>query len=75
MENHALVASPDAKPGDPADASVEVIEPRQKLTKKLVRHLGLQGEVQALSVWLRFSHAEKSTVELSILEAACQHMC
>ncbi|MFJ8307960.1 MULTISPECIES: hypothetical protein [unclassified Streptomyces] len=53
---------------------MEVIEPRKKLAKNLVRHVGVQGQLQALIVWPRFSHTKKGTIELTILESACQHM-
>jgi len=51
-----------------------MIEPREKFTENLVRHVGVQGQPQAPPVWSRILHTKKSAIELTILEAACQHM-
>jgi hypothetical protein len=64
----------DSQPGDAADATVEVIEPREELRENRVGHVGVQGQLHPLTHWLCFSHTKKSAIELSILEAAGQHV-
>ncbi len=66
--------TPNAQAGDSAHATVEVIEPREEFTENLVRHVGLQGQLHALTLRLCPSHAKKSAIELTILEAAGQHV-
>ncbi|GFE25153.1 hypothetical protein Sliba_56060 [Streptomyces nigrescens] len=66
--------TPNAQVGDPADTTVEVIEPREEFTENLVRHVGLQDQLHALTLRLCPSHTKKSTIELTILETVGQHV-
>ncbi len=74
MEVQFPFVAPNAQAGDPAHATVEVIESREEFTEDLVRHVGLQGQLHALTLWLCFSHTKESSIELTIPEAAGQHV-